>query len=130
MRSLVAATIVGAFVSLFAALARLGTDPSHAPQTAVASPCKTYGDGPCCDPGLARRLPKEAVFAACAQSEATFLGEEARGDGCRCAFRVASEDAFVQVHVSPAPLRPSIKVDASTRVCNQAQTARLTRRAK
>jgi hypothetical protein len=105
MRSLVAATIVGAFVSLFAALARVGSDSARAqPQmkgASAAGSCKSYGAGKCCDPAVTSHLPKEAVFSACGESEATFLGEQAGKDTCKYVFRVEGqkpEDTIVQLY--------------------------------
>ena len=44
---------------------------------AAAKPtCKLHGKA-CCDPAIEAHLPKEAVFKACGESDATFLGEEA-----------------------------------------------------
>jgi hypothetical protein len=114
MRSFVAATLVGAFVSLFAALARFGTEPARAqPQGASAPACKSFGAAKCCDPAVTRHLPKEAVFAACGESEATFLGEQAAKDTCKYLFRVEgqkAEDSYVQVYVpaqKDVPAMPS-----------------------
>jgi hypothetical protein len=115
MRSLVAATLVGAFVSLFAALARLGTDTAGAQPKppAIAATCKSYGASKCCDPSITRHLPKEAIFSACGESDATFLGEQAAKDTCKYVFRVTGQkeqDTFVQLY-APAqkdvPAAPS-----------------------
>jgi hypothetical protein len=103
MRSLVAATLVGAFVSLFAALARFGGEPARAqPQGGSNVACKRYGAGKCCDPTVTRHLPKEAVFSACGESDATFLGELGSADACKYVFKVtgAKEDeTAVQLYV-------------------------------
>jgi len=44
---------------------------------------------------------REAVFSACGESEATYLGEQAQKDTCKYVFKVAGhkeEDSFVQVY--------------------------------
>ncbi len=77
--------------------------PAAAP-AAPAAACKTFGAGKCCSPDVTMHLAKEAVFAACGQSEATYLGEAASKDTCRYHFKIAgenSEETFVQVY-SPA----------------------------
>jgi hypothetical protein len=114
MRSLVAATLVGAFVSLFAALARFGTEPARAQPGATASGCKSYGAGKCCDPAVTRHLPKEAVFSACGESEATYLGEQAAKDTCKYVFRIdgqKAENTFVQLYVPAQKDAPSAPTD-------------------
>src|SRR5882757_7154930 len=115
MRSLVAATLVGAFVSLFAALARFGAEPAGAqPQGASAAACKSYGAGKCCDPAVTRHLPKEAVFSACGESEATFLGEQGGKDTCKYIFQVPDhkpEDSLVQLYVPAQKEVPEMPTD-------------------
>jgi hypothetical protein len=79
--------------------------PAAAPAAAApAANCKTFGAGKCCSPDVTMHLTKEAVFAACGESEATFLGEAASKETCKYHFQVPgekSEDTFVQVY-SPA----------------------------
>lgn len=63
--------------------------------------CKTFGSGKCCDPAVAAHLPKQAVFKACGESEATFLGEAGSKDTCKYVFKVEGEkeeETFVQVY--------------------------------
>src|SRR5256885_16891972 len=62
MRSLVAAALVGAFVSLFAALARFGTDRASAQPraSAVAYACKGATEGQCCERGHLVPCPPDA----------------------------------------------------------------------
>jgi hypothetical protein len=113
MRSLVAATLVGAFVSLFAALARF-TDDARAQPQGAGNACKSYGSSKCCDPAITRHLPKEAVFAACGESEATFLGEQAAKDTCKYIFRVEGqkpEDTFVQLYAPTQKDIPAAPTD-------------------
>ncbi len=76
------------------------------PAAAAAAPqnCKTYGSGKCCDPAIAAHLTKDAVFSACGESDATFLGEQGSKDTCKYFFKVAGqkdEDMFVQVYAPP-----------------------------
>jgi hypothetical protein len=110
MRSLVAAILVGAFVVLFAVLARFDA-PARAQQQPPAAPkCKLWRGSNCCDPAISAHLPKEAVFAACGESEATYLGEQAQKDTCKYVFKVAGkrdEDSFVQVYAPPTKQVPS-----------------------
>ncbi len=86
--------------------------PAAAPP-APAPSCKTYGAGRCCDPQVAAHLTKEAVFAACGESEATFLGEQGSKDTCKYFFKVPGEkdeDMFVQVYAPPqkdVPAQPN-----------------------
>jgi hypothetical protein len=99
---------VGAFVSLFAALARFGTDPASA--AGPAGPCKSFGAAACCDPAITKHLSKEAVFSACGESDGTFLGEQAAKDTCKYVFKTAGtkeEDSFVQVYAPAAKEVPS-----------------------
>lgn len=88
-------------------------------QTPAAAPaptnCKSYG-GKCCDLPVAAHLAKEAVFAACGENDATFLGEKGSKDTCRYTFRVetngAKEEAYVEIYapamkeVPPFPTDP------------------------
>ena len=63
--------------------------------------CKVYGPGKCCDPAAAAHLTKEAVYAACGESDATFLGEQGQKDTCKYFFKVAGakeDETFVQVY--------------------------------
>src|SRR5258706_4522620 len=72
--------------------------------------CKVYGPGKCCDPAIAAHLAKEAVFAACGESDATFLGEQASRDACKYFFKVEgekSDDTFVQVYAPPTKQVPA-----------------------
>jgi hypothetical protein len=85
-----------------------------APAVAQAGNCKTFGEkGKCCSPDVTMHLAKEAVYAACGESEATFLGEAAEKDTCKYYFKVAgekSEDTFVQVYtqaVKEVPDKPT-----------------------
>jgi len=77
--------------------------------------CKTFGAGKCCSPDVTMHLPKDAIFAACGQSEATLIGEAASKDKftCKYHFKIEgedSEDTTVQIYVGRAkevPDRPT-----------------------
>jgi hypothetical protein len=111
MRSLVAAILVGAFVVLFAVLARFdATARAQQQQPAAAPKCKLWRGEKCCEPAVSAHLSKEAVFAACGESEATYLGEQAQKDTCKYVFKVTGkkeEDSFVQVYAPAAKEVPS-----------------------
>jgi hypothetical protein len=88
--------------------------PAAAPPAAPAGNCKTFGAGKCCNPDVTLHLTKEAVYAACGESEATFLGEAGSKDGCKYHFKVAgenSEDTIVQVYFSVAKEVPDKPTD-------------------
>lgn len=77
--------------------------------------CKAFNGGKCCDPAVAAHLPKEAVFKACGESDATFLGEVGSKETCKYVFKVNGEkpdETFVQVYtpaqkeVPPSPNDP------------------------
>ena len=82
---------------------------------AAAKPtCKLHGKA-CCDPAIEAHLPKEAVYTACGESEATYLGQEAQRETCKYFFKVEGApeaETFVQVYapqqkeVLPAPNDP------------------------
>lgn len=75
-----------------------------APAPAKPTCSKMYGKN-CCDPAVMEHLPKDAVFKACGESDATFLGESGSKDTCKYHFKVEGEksadDSYVQVY-SPA----------------------------
>jgi hypothetical protein len=94
------------------------TAQTPAPAKPAAAPpptnCKAYGGGRCCDPAVAAHLSKEAVFAACGESDATFLGEKGQKDTCTYYFKVPGEkeeDTFVQVYAPPTKDVPSAPND-------------------
>jgi hypothetical protein len=77
------------------------TAPPAAPAPTPAGNCKAYGGGKCCSPDVTLHLSKDAVFASCGQSDATFLGEVGSKDTCKYVFKVAGESedtTFVQVY--------------------------------
>jgi hypothetical protein len=92
--------------------AKAGAAPA-APPAAPAATCKTYGAGKCCIPDVAMHLAKEAVYAACGESESTFIGEAGTKDACKYHFKVAgesSDDTFVSVYtqaVKEVPDKPA-----------------------
>ena len=73
-----------------------------APAAPAAKPtCKLHGKA-CCDPAIEAHLPKEAVFKACGESDASYIGQEAQRDTCKYFFKVEGApeaDTFVQVYV-------------------------------
>lgn len=74
-----------------------------APAAAGATPtnCKAYAGAKCCNPAVTAHLPKAAVFKACGESDATFLGEAGSKETCKYVFKVEGEkadDTFVQVY--------------------------------
>jgi hypothetical protein len=82
------------------AVAQAPAEKAGAP-AAVPTNCKAFGGKPCCDPKVAGHLPKEAVFKACGESDATFLGEAGSKDTCKYVFKVEGQkedETFVQVY--------------------------------
>jgi len=78
---------------------------------AEAPKCKTWGGKPqCCDPAVTAHLPKEAIYSACGESDATFLGEQGSKETCKYVFKVEGqkeEDTFVQVYAPAQKEVPS-----------------------
>jgi hypothetical protein len=68
---------------------------------ATPTNCKLHGKK-CCDPAVTAHLPKDAVFKACGESDATYVGEDGGSkETCKYFFKVpdAKEDeTFVQVY--------------------------------
>lgn len=113
MRSLVAAVLVGAFVVLFAVLARFDAPAARAQQPPPGK-CKLWRGSNCCDPAVTAHLVRDAVFAACEESEATYLGEHAQKDTCKYVFKVEGkkeEDSFVQIYAPAQKEVPSAPND-------------------
>ena len=84
--------------------------PAPAPAAAPAGNCKAYGGGKCCSPDVTLHLNKEAVYAACGESEATFLGEVGSKDTCKYVFKVEGQkedETFVQVYAPAQKEVPS-----------------------
>jgi hypothetical protein len=77
----------------------------QAPAPAAAASCKTYGSGKCCDPAVTAHLAREAVHAACGESDATYLGEAGSKDTCKYVFKAEGGEGFVQVY-APAQKDP------------------------
>jgi hypothetical protein len=103
---------------LLLAASATGAEPAKAPAAPPApaagpDKCKTFGAGKCCSPDLTMHLAKEAVYSACGESEATFIGEAGTKDTCRYHFKVAgenTEDTFVSVYtqaVKEVPNKPT-----------------------
>ncbi|HUS66218.1 MAG TPA: hypothetical protein VMZ28_16810 [Kofleriaceae bacterium] len=88
--------------------------PAAAPLPPPPTDCKTYGSGRCCDVSIAAHLSKAAVFSACGESDATYLGEQGSKDTCKYFFKVAGqkdEDMFVQVYAPAAKDVPAAPND-------------------
>jgi hypothetical protein len=86
-----------------------GSGAAAAPAAAPAD-CKAFGGGKCCDPAVTAHLPKAAVFKACGESDATFLGEVGSKETCKYVFKVEGEkpdDTFVQVYAPAQKEVPS-----------------------
>jgi hypothetical protein len=110
-------------IGIFLGRAVAQTPPPPAPSGAKAATppptnCKVYGMGKCCDPAVMAHLPKDAIFTACGETPATFLGEQGSKDACKYFFKVAGEkeeETFVQVYapalkeVPPTPQDPFFK---------------------
>jgi hypothetical protein len=101
------ACLIAAGVTLPLVGARAQTaKPAEKPAAAAAAPaptnCKTWGSKPqCCDPAVAAHLAREAIYKACGESDATFLGEQGSKETCKYVFRVAGQkedETFVQVY--------------------------------
>jgi len=91
--------------------AYVATPAARAEATAPAAKptCKLHGKA-CCDPAVTAHLSKDAVFSACGESEATFLGEDGSKDTCKYIFSVPgekAEDTFVQVYAPAQKEVPS-----------------------
>jgi hypothetical protein len=72
--------------------------------------CKAHNGKPCCDPAVTAHLSRSAVYKACGESDATFLGEEGSKDTCKYVFKVEGQkedDTFVQVYAPPQKEVPS-----------------------
>src|SRR5689334_15080323 len=72
------------------------------PAAAPPASCKAVPGGKCCDPAVAAHLAKEAVFKACGESDASYLGEKGSKDTCRYVFKsndpAAKDEAFVEIY--------------------------------
>lgn len=100
-----------ATVAFGAGYARRALADKSAPTAgAAATTCKAYGGGKCCDPAVAEHLTKAAIFKACGESDATFLGEVGSKETCKYVFQVQGEkpdDTFVQVYAPAQKEVPS-----------------------
>jgi len=59
-------------------------------------------------------IVKEAIYAACGESDATFLGEQGEKDTCKYFFKVAGakeDETFVQVYAPPTKEVPDSPTD-------------------
>lgn len=92
--------LVAAAVVTVATIGRATADSK--PAAPAAPSCKAWGGGKCCDPAVTAHLPREAIFGACGESDATYLGEAAGKDSCKFYFKSKEEkeaDSYVQVYV-------------------------------
>jgi hypothetical protein len=112
-RTLVLGLAAGAALVLtLLAVPVAGNEPAAAPPVPAGN-CKTFGAGKCCSPDVTLHLSKEAVYAACGESDATFLGEVGSKETCKYVFKVAGEkedSTFVQVYapaVKEVPDKPT-----------------------
>jgi len=89
-----------------------GTGGAAAAAAAAQTCTKKYGKN-CCDPAVMEHMPKDAIFKACGESDATFLGESGQKDTCKYHFKVEGEKAdemYVQVYTpkqKDAPPQPA-----------------------
>jgi hypothetical protein len=94
------------------AFARQAQQP---PAAAPAAPsCKAYNGAKCCEPGITAHLTRQAVYSACGQSDATYLGEKAEKNTCNYYFKVGDEppaDTYVQVFAPPTKDVPAAPND-------------------
>jgi hypothetical protein len=87
--------------------------PAPAPAPAAAT-CKAHNGKKCCDPAVSAHLPLPAVFAACGESDATYLGEEGSKETCKYVFKVEGakeDDTFVQVYAPAQKEVPAAPAD-------------------
>jgi hypothetical protein len=102
IRSAACAALAISFLALPSQPAAAPTaPPAPAPAAAPKGDCKAYGGGKCCSPDVTLHLSKADVYAACGESDATFLGEVGSKDTCKYVFKVAGESeesTFVQVY--------------------------------
>jgi hypothetical protein len=96
--------VLGAAFAAGAAIVGGSARAEPAP-AAAASPaalptnCKLAGGGKCCDPAVMMHLPKEAIFAACGESPASYQGEKGSKETCRYVFKnEKGEEGFVELY--------------------------------
>jgi hypothetical protein len=94
-------------------VARAQPTPPAAP--AAPTNCKVVPGAKCCDPAVAAHLAKEAIFKACGESDATYLGEKGSKDTCRYVFKggdpAVKEEAFVELYAPAAKTVPEAPND-------------------
>lgn len=95
-------------------VARAQPTPPAAP-AAPPTNCKVVPGAKCCDPAVAGHLAKEAIFKACGESDATYVGEKGSKDTCRYVFKggdpAAKEEAFVELYAPAAKTVPEAPND-------------------
>src|SRR3982750_1859576 len=94
---LVGCTLAAAMMGLTAAYAQnkpaapgAAAGAGGAPAAAAKPTCKLHGKA-CCDPAIEAHLPKEAVYKACGESDATYVGQEAQRDTCKYFLKVEGQ---------------------------------------
>ena len=103
-----------AFTFAFALSFAFSFSFAQAPKPAAPTNCKTFGSGRCCDPSVTAHLAKEAIFAACGESDATFNGEQGGKDDCKFFFKVPGEkdeEMYVDVYSPPQKEVPAAPND-------------------
>ncbi len=108
--------VLGAGLGLLAAMGSgsLARADKPAPAPAAAGTCKAHNGKKCCDPTVAAHLLLPAVFAACGESEATYLGEEGSKETCKYVFKVEGaneENTFVQIYAPAQKEVPDAPAD-------------------
>ena len=102
----------GALALAAISLARAQSAPPPAPAPAAPLPtnCKAVGAAKCCAPAITAHLAKEAIFKACGESEATYLGEKGSKDTCRYVFKgsdpASKDEAFVELYAPASKVAP------------------------
>jgi hypothetical protein len=101
-----------ATVALTVFAARAQAPAAKPAAAAAATNCKAYGGGKCCDAAVTAHLDKAAIFSACGESDATYLGEKGSKDTCRFMFKPdGKEEAFVEVYAPAAKEVPDAPTD-------------------
>jgi hypothetical protein len=103
------ALVIPVATSLLARAQSATPTPPAAPPPPPTN-CKVVPGAKCCDPAVAAHLAKEAIFKACGESDATYLGEKGSKDTCRYVFKgadpAAKEEAFVELYAPASKVVP------------------------
>jgi hypothetical protein len=109
-RTLLVGLVFGTSVGFLAASVPGRIARADKPPAAPSGKCKAHNGKPCCDPAISAHLPLPAVFTACGESDATFLGEEGSKETCKYVFKVdgqKEDETFVQVYAPAQKTVPS-----------------------